>query len=139
MISLGLVLVDGVHRRGVRVGVADLADRLDALGADELEREVDARLGGVEHGVVVDHQAGARPVLGHAEHEAHVALGDARPHGVDQRPAAERLVGDDEDACAHSLDVLLARRRRERPRPRPCLASAGGLKIPCTAPGTPYS
>ena len=89
------------------VGVADLADRVDVLGASELEREVDPRLGGVEHRVVVDHEPRPRPVLGRDEHEPHVALGGSFADRLEQRAAAERLVGDDQDRS--SRVALLAR------------------------------
>ena len=104
---------------------------------DEPEREVDPRLGGVEHGVVVDHQPRAR--AGSAgTHSTNRASAGGRPLAdrLDQRAAPERLVGDHEDRL-HSwlswlggVDNVPAATR---------WASTGGLKIPCTAPGTPYS
>jgi len=53
------------------------------LGPDELEREIDADLRRVEHGVVVDDQAAPRAVLGDADDEAHLALRGARPDSVE--------------------------------------------------------
>jgi hypothetical protein len=55
---------------------------LNVLGPDELEREVNAHLRGVEHGVVVDDQAAARPVLRDADDKAHVSFRGPRPDDV---------------------------------------------------------
>src|SRR5581483_2762813 len=73
-------------------------------------------------------------------------VGGALAHGLDQLAPAQRLVGDDQDglgvrvrrAQAHGWDswlggVVIAPAATALP------ASAGGLKMPCTAPGTPYS
>jgi len=71
----GAVLEHGIERGGVRIGVTDFSDRPDPEVSDDLEREVDAHLGGVEDGVGVDDEAGPRAALGHAEHEAHIVGG----------------------------------------------------------------
>ena len=95
---VGRVLGDGVHRGRVRVGVADLADDVDALLAHDRAREVDAHLRGVEHGVVVDDVAVPRPRARHADDEARRRSSAARSlHRLEQRAPAEGLVGDDED------------------------------------------
>ncbi len=144
MISCGRVLAHGVERRRERVGVADLADRPDVLAADHLEREVDAHLGGVEHGVVVDHEARVRAVLGNAQDEADVRVG-ALAHCVEQLAPAQRLIGDDEDRLRRigtpdRAHVWLSWLGGVTAWPAATgLASVGGLKMPCTAPGTPYS
>ncbi len=136
---VGVVLADGVHRRRVRVRVADLADRVHALRAHEPDGEIDARLGGVEHGVVVDHVARPRPRLRHAQDEPRLLLGRVPTDRLEQRPSAERLVGDDEDRPHASPSVPGGLVDPRTPAGASGLASAGGLKMPCTAPGTPYS
>ena len=68
--QVGVVLGDRVHRRGVRVGIADLADRFDAHLAQHRARQVDANLRGVVGRVDVDDVAVARDLARHAEHDA---------------------------------------------------------------------
>ena len=123
-----------------RVGVADLAGALDALVAHEREREVDAHLGGVAHRLVVDHVAVARAALGHDDVEARVALGVALADGVEQLAAADRLVGEHEDV-GHRYSSLPP--ASDSPAGTACgsagRSSSAGRKMPCTAPGTPYS
>ena len=105
---VGVVLGDRVHRGGVGVGVADLADGVDALLAQDLAREVDAHLGGVEDGVVVDHVAVARVRARDADDHAQLLAGGLLLDALQQRLAAERLVRDDQDGLGHGL--LLSRR-----------------------------
>ena len=132
---VGPALGDRVHRRQERVGVADFAGRLDPLAGDQRERQVDAHLRRFAHRLVVDHEARRGLALRHDQAEAHVALGRARAHGLEQLGAAERAVGDDEDllhrvALRHSLGA------RATPAPAPTVAGVGvGAKMPCTAPG----
>ena len=73
MISSGRSLGDGVHRGRERVGVADFAARLDALGGHRRDGQVDAHLGGFADRLVVDHEPGRGLALGHDQAEAHVA------------------------------------------------------------------
>ena len=129
-------LRDGVHRGLEGVLVAHLADQLDALGGEELLRQVDPHLGGVADGLVVDDRPVAGAVLRHDERKLRVAACVSRENRLDQLGAADRLVGDDEDFRhllePHSLVGAVATVPAG-------FASAGDLNTPCTAPGTPYS
>src|SRR5947209_1927867 len=135
---LRVVFADGVHRGAVGVWITNLADRVDALVVDEVEREIDAHLRGVEHSVVIDDESRARAVLRDAEDEAEVlVLGHAPLHRLDQTTPAQSLVGDDEDrlhSCRSWLGGVV-----KPPAATLLAASTGGLKMPCTARGTPYS
>ena len=94
---VGPVQSDGVHARHERVGVTDLAARLDAFGRDRGERQVDAHLRRFTHRLVIDHQARRGLGLRHDQAEAHVAGGRALAYGGQQLHAAERPVGDHKD------------------------------------------
>ena len=83
------------------------------------------------------------PVLRDAEHEADIALRPrSRTASSSARPPSVSLATTRTVFDATSVLVLLARLGRPPP-PAPAaaagLASAGDLKMPCTAPGTPYS
>ena len=137
MISSGLILPHGVDRGGVGLRIAHFADRLDALGLNEPQRQIDSRLGGIEYRIVVDDQAGTGAALGHDEYEPHLSFGHALTHGIDQRLTAERLVGYDKDGLHSWLSWLGG--PMVLPAATVRAASVGDLKIPWTAPGTPYS
>src|SRR5206468_6795427 len=121
-------------------GVHDLPGRLDAHLAQLGEGGLEAVLGRLPHGLVVDHQALLGLVLrAHDDHAQLLALA-ARLVGmaddrVDQRPAPDRLVGDHEDPVRSGAHSVV---------PACTVAAAVGtgsfsLNTPCTAPGTPYS
>ena len=133
---VGLVLGDRVHRGGVGVGVADLADGVDALLAQDLAREVDAHLRGVEDGVVEDDVAVARVGARDADDDARRLLAgglllDAVQQRSRRRASRWRRRGWSSALASYSAVVVA------------CVPAGAGtsapLKIPCTAPGTPYS
>src|SRR5271157_6301746 len=64
-----------------------------------------------------------------------MSLGDALADRIDQRPAAQRFVRHDQDRGHSRRSEWLG----DKVPAATGLTSAGGLKIPCTAPGTPYS
>ena len=86
---------DRVVRGVQRIAVADLAATVDALLAHEREREVDAHLRGVAHGLVVDHVAVPRARLRDDDVEPRVALAPrARaPHPAGSRRRSSRSPG----------------------------------------------
>src|SRR5919106_1817432 len=129
-----VLLSQGVHDRGVGVGVHHLAVRLDARLVQQRQRHPEPVLGRLVHHRVVDHVAVLGLVLG-ADH-VHVDLVPARAgaHGVDQGLPRHRLVRDYEDAL-HSVGGGAP------PPPAGAGTPAGAfsLNTACTAPGTPYS
>ncbi len=135
-ISSGSWKSDRVHGRRVGVGVAELADRLEARVAQRGERDAQAVADRLVHRVLVDHVAVPR-LVARADHV----------HGRRAAPSAwsltasiralptDRLVGDHEDApgplVGHSAPT---RSRSGAGGPVPGVAIT-----PWTAPGTPYS
>ena len=141
-----VLLAQSVHHRRVRVGVHDLAVRLDPRVAQQRERHVEAVLGGVADVLVVHHE----PVLGLVLRADDVDVDVLVPAGaaldrVDQRPAGDRFVCDYEDPL-HSVMVDSgpgsAISGGGAPPPPAGVGTAAGafsLNTACTAPGTPYS
>ncbi len=107
---VGMVLGDGVHRGGVGIGVADVADRVDALVAQEAAGQVDAHLRRVEDEVVVDDVAVLGLVARHADDDAGALAAGARAllDDLQQQSARERLVGHDQDG-AHVVLPFITR------------------------------
>ena len=131
MISSGRCSATASMRRQERVGVADFAGRLDALGGDRGEGEVDAHLRGFAHRLVVDHKAGRGLALRHDEAEAHVAAGRALAHRLEQLRAAERAVGDHQDSPSsgvppphHLVPASCSSARTPLSQPRPAWGRA---------------
>ena len=134
---VGVVLGDRVHRGGVGVGVADLADGLDALLAHDLAREVDPHLRGVEHGLVVDDVALARVRARDADDDARCRRSAAAFSLMRASSGAPPRV-----SLATTRMVLATRASYSAVVVAWVPAGAGTsapLKTPCTAPGTPYS
>ena len=136
---VGVVLADRVHRRRVRVRVADLADRVHALRAHEPDREFDAAPGRRRRRR--RRRRRSPSAAASAARRARTASAPRPRGGGPPRSAAVRrssrwpLRG--WSSCfAPPGSRRTGRLRRRRPDRA---ASAGGLKMPCTAPGTPYS
>ena len=138
MISSGLRSRDRVHRRDERVRVADLAARLEPASRSSDEREVEAYLGGIADRLDVDHRARGRPLWGthQADHATLPRL--LREHArAARRPPSVSLAT---TRISHQRSALI-------PAWPPCptagagadLPAPAGAKMPCTAPGTPYS
>ena len=114
----------GVHRGRVGIRVHHLAGGLDVLVGELGDGELQPVLGRLAHRAVVDHVAVLGLVLGSDHEGLDLALGLAALHGVDQRLAADGLVGYDEDLHSAATGSRF---------------SAGALNTACCAPGTPYS
>ena len=135
-------LGDGVHRREERVGVADFAGRLDALVGDRRRARgrrapgpIRARPRRRSRAPPTGWLCGTtrRNAVGPAAVRARTASSSFSPPSVRLATTRTSLM---RARLPHSLGALTT--PAPDPEPRPPSAGAGA-KMPCTAPGTPYS
>jgi hypothetical protein len=91
------VLVEGVAHRLERIRVDDRAARGDPSLVEEVERPAEAAVGARAAAVLVDDEARRRIVLRRDDRDADRALRGPLFDRLEERPARDGLVGDDED------------------------------------------
>ena len=128
MISSGRYSATASIVGGVGVGVADLADRLDARARAGTAREVDAHLRGVVHGLVVDDVARRGLVRGTQTTKraspSRPPLLDARRAACRRRASRWRRRGRSSATLASSLAVVVGAAVPAGRRPRRALEDA---------------
>ncbi len=134
---IGPTCGDGVHRRQNGIAVADFAGAPRCPRSDDRrEREVDTHLRRFAYGLVVDHEAAEGLLWGTTRRKRTSPAARARAHRLEQLGATERAVGDDENFPHRRLLGIGCDARCLLPA---TVGVGAGAKMPCTAPGTPYS